>query len=63
MAQRARVSPQTLVTVFGFRPMSGLPRLLLIDENKSDRELASLVLAGEFGELEIDGPPFEFEIL
>jgi PAS domain S-box-containing protein len=34
--------------------MSNLPRILLIDENKSDRELASLVLAGEFGELEIE---------
>jgi len=34
--------------------MNNLPRLLLIDENASDRELATLVLAGEFGELDIE---------
>ncbi len=34
--------------------MSNLPRVLIIDENESDRSLASLVLAGEFGNLELD---------
>jgi DNA-binding NarL/FixJ family response regulator len=34
--------------------MNNLPRVLIIDENASDRALASLVLTGEFGNLEID---------
>jgi PAS domain S-box-containing protein len=34
--------------------MNNLPRVLIIDENESDRTLASLVLAGEFGNLELD---------
>ena len=34
--------------------MNNLPRILLVDENPNDRKLASLVLAGEFGGLEIE---------
>ena len=34
--------------------MNNLPRVLIIDENANDRALASLVLAGEFGNLELD---------
>jgi PAS domain S-box-containing protein len=34
--------------------MNNLPRVLIIDENANDRALASLVLTGEFGNLEID---------
>ena len=34
--------------------MNNLPRVLIIDENPNDRALASLVLTGEFGNLEID---------
>lgn len=34
--------------------MNNLPRVLIIDENESDRSLASLVLAGEFGNLELE---------
>ena len=34
--------------------MNNLPRILLIDENLNDRKLASLVLAGEFGNLELE---------
>jgi len=34
--------------------MNNLPRVLIIDENSHDRSLASLVLTGEFGNLEID---------
>ncbi len=34
--------------------MNNLPRLLLIDENSGDRELASLVLVGQFGDIEIE---------
>ena len=37
--------------VFGVG-MNNLPRVLIIDENESDQKLASLVLAGEFGNLE-----------
>jgi PAS domain S-box-containing protein len=35
--------------------MNNLPRVLIIDESADDRALASLVLTGEFGNLEIDG--------
>jgi PAS domain S-box-containing protein len=34
--------------------MNSLPRILLVDDNESDRELAALVLAGAFGRLVID---------
>lgn len=34
--------------------MSSLPRVLLIDDHESDRELASVVLAGEFDRLDIE---------
>jgi len=34
--------------------MNNLPRVLIIDENANDRALASLVLTGEFGNLELD---------
>ncbi len=34
--------------------MSNLPRILIIDEDESDRDLASVVLTGEFGSLEIE---------
>jgi len=34
--------------------VNNLPRVLIIDENANDRALASLVLTGEFGNLEID---------
>jgi PAS domain S-box-containing protein len=34
--------------------MNNLPRVLIIDENANDRELASLVLTGEFGNLELE---------
>jgi PAS domain S-box-containing protein len=34
--------------------MNNLPRVLVIDENANDRALASLVLTGEFGNLELD---------
>ncbi|MFV2071445.1 MAG: ATP-binding protein [Thermoanaerobaculales bacterium] len=34
--------------------MNNLPRILFIDENSNDRELAFRVLAGEFGELDIE---------
>jgi len=34
--------------------MNNLPRILIIDESESDRRLASLVLAGEFGSLEME---------
>ncbi len=34
--------------------MNNLPRILLVDENVSDRRLASLVLQGEFGAVEIE---------
>ena len=34
--------------------MNNLPRILIIDESESDQKLASLVLAGEFGNLEIE---------
>ena len=34
--------------------MNNLPRVLIIDESKSDQKLASLVLAGEFGNLELE---------
>jgi PAS domain S-box-containing protein len=34
--------------------MSLLPRILLLDDSTDDRELASLVLRGAFGEVEID---------
>ncbi len=34
--------------------MNNLPRVLIIDENSNDRALASLVLAGEFGNLELE---------
>ena len=34
--------------------MSSLPRILLVDDNESDRELAALVLSGEFDRVEIE---------
>jgi len=34
--------------------MSSLPRILLVDDHESDRELAALVLAGEFDHVDID---------
>ena len=34
--------------------MSSLPRILLVDDNESDRQLAALVLAGEFEHVDID---------
>lgn len=34
--------------------MSSLPRILLVDDNESDRELAALVLSGEFERVEIE---------
>jgi len=34
--------------------MNILPRVLIIDENESDQKLASLVLAGEFGNLDVE---------
>jgi PAS domain S-box-containing protein len=34
--------------------MSSLPRILLVDDDKSDRELAALVLSGEFDRVEIE---------
>lgn len=34
--------------------MNNLPRILLVDENVSDRRLASLVLEGEFGKVDIE---------
>jgi PAS domain S-box-containing protein len=34
--------------------MSSLPRILLIDDHESDRELAALVLAGEFDHVDIE---------
>jgi CheY-like chemotaxis protein len=34
--------------------MNNLPRVLLIDENPADQRLVSLVLAGEFGNLELE---------
>jgi len=34
--------------------MSSLPRILLVDDHESDRELAALVLAGEFERVDID---------
>jgi PAS domain S-box-containing protein len=34
--------------------MSSLPRILLVDDNESDRRLAALVLAGEFDRVDID---------
>ena len=34
--------------------MNNLPRVLIIDEDANDRALASLVLAGEFGNLELE---------
>ncbi len=39
-----------------------LPRILLVDENPSDRRLAALVLAGEFGNLDLEevGSAVEF---
>ncbi len=42
--------------------MNTLPRVLLVDESSSDRRLASLVLAGEFGELNLEavGTAIEF---
>ena len=42
--------------------MNNLPRILLVDENVSDRRLASLVLEGEFGtvDLEAVGTAAEF---
>jgi PAS domain S-box-containing protein len=33
--------------------MNNLPRVLIVDENANDRSLASLVLTGEFGNLEL----------
>ena len=42
--------------------MDKLPRILLVDESSSDRRLSSLVLAGEFGELNLEavGTAIEF---
>lgn len=42
--------------------MNNLPRILLVDESSSDRRLASLVLTGEFGELNLEavGSAIEF---
>lgn len=42
--------------------MNNLPRLLLVDENSADRELARLVLVSHFGEIEIEavGTAIEF---
>lgn len=42
--------------------MDNLPRILLVDESSSDRRLSSLVLAGEFGELNLEavGTAIEF---
>jgi len=34
--------------------MSSLPRILLVDDNESDRELAALVLSGEFDRVDIE---------
>jgi PAS domain S-box-containing protein len=34
--------------------MNNLPRILLVDEDPSDRRLATLVLAGEFGDLDLE---------
>jgi PAS domain S-box-containing protein len=34
--------------------MNSLPRILLVDDNESDRDLAALVLAGEFDRVAID---------
>jgi len=34
--------------------MSSLPRILLVDDHESDRELASVVLSGEFGRVDIE---------
>ena len=34
--------------------MSSLPRILLVDDHESDRELAALVLAGEFDHVDIE---------
>ena len=34
--------------------MNNLPRVLIIDENSHDRALASMVLAGEFGNIELE---------
>jgi len=34
--------------------MNNLPRILIIDESESDQRLASLVLTGEFGNLELE---------
>ena len=34
--------------------MSSLPRILLVDDHDSDRELASVVLSGEFGRVDIE---------
>jgi PAS domain S-box-containing protein len=38
----------------GTGDMSSLPRILLVDDNTSDRELAALVLEREFGRVDID---------
>lgn len=42
--------------------MNNLPRILLVDESTSDRRLASLVLCGEFGDLNMEavGSAIEF---
>ena len=34
--------------------MNSLPRILLVDDHESDRELATLVLTGEFGRVDIE---------